>query len=140
MALTCEAALAAAGLSGRIERVQDASAAQAGASLAVWVETTSGARFGADRSGAPRRSSEAIGRFVARSLLEDLRSGGTVDRHAADQLVVFAALARGTSRFAAAQASTHLASNLWLISRFGAGARRDGRSLEVEGLGPAPRA
>jgi RNA 3'-terminal phosphate cyclase (ATP) len=134
MAETCEAELGAAGLRGRIERVHDATAAQPGASLAAWVETTSGARFGADRSGAPRRSSEAIGRFVARSLLEDLRSGATVDRHLADQLVVFAALARGTSRFVAAQATAHLASNLWLISRFGASLRRDGLSIEIDGL------
>jgi RNA 3'-terminal phosphate cyclase (ATP) len=140
MAATCEAALAAAGLRGRIERVRDATAAQAGASLAAWVETTSGARFGADRSGALRRSSEAIGRFVARSLLEDLRSGGTVDRHIADQLVVFAALAGGTSRFVAAQQTAHLASNLWLIERFGAGARRAGRRIEIDGLAVKPRA
>ena len=140
MAATCEAALAAGGLQGRITRVHDQTAAQAGASLAAWVGTTSGARFGADRAGAPRRSSEAIGRFVARSLLEDLRSGGTVDRHSADQLVIFAALARGTSRFVAAQQTAHLASNLWLIGLFGARSRREGNSVEIDGLGLAPPA
>jgi RNA 3'-terminal phosphate cyclase (ATP) len=140
MASSCEAALAAAGLTGRIARVHDEKAAQAGACLAVWLETTSGTRLGADRAGAPRRSSEAIGRFVARSLLEDLRSGASADRHAADQLVVFAALARGRSRFVAAQQSAHLASNLWLASLFGARCRRDGRSVEIEGLALVPGA
>jgi RNA 3'-terminal phosphate cyclase (ATP) len=138
MASTCEAALEAAGLSGRIARVHDEKAAQAGACLAAWLETSGGARLGADRAGAPRRSSEAIGRFVARSLLEDLRSGASVDRHAADQLVVFAALARGTSRFVVAQQTAHLASNLWLAAHFGARFRRDGRGVEIDGLAFAP--
>jgi RNA 3'-terminal phosphate cyclase (ATP) len=140
MAATCEAALAAGGLAGGIARVHDETAAQPGACLAVWLGTTSGTRFGADRAGAPRRSSEAIGRFVARSLLEDLRSGATVDRHAADQLAIFAALARGTSRFVATGPSAHLESNLWLIERFGARVRREGRRVEIEGLAAAPGA
>jgi RNA 3'-terminal phosphate cyclase (ATP) len=137
MAATCEGALREAGLRGQIARVHDTSAAQPGASLAAWVATTSQLRLGADRAGAPRRSSEAIGRFVARSLLDDLRSGATVDRHTADQLVVFAALAQGTSRFVPARETAHLASNLWLIELFGARSRRAGRCVEIDGLSAA---
>jgi hypothetical protein len=40
----------------------------------------------------------------------------------------------------AAQATAHLASNLWLISRFGASSRRDGLSIEVDGLAVPARA
>ncbi len=135
MARTCEDRLVAAGLRCRIERVDDERAPQAGASLCVWAESSSGCRFGADRAGAPRRSSEAIGRFVARRFLADVSSGGTTDRHLADQLVVFAALGRGTSRWIPASWTEHLDSNLWLAGLFGAVAERvDGR-VEVEGIG-----
>jgi len=135
MARTCEGRLVAAGLRCAIERVDDERAPQAGASLCVWAESSTRCRFGADRAGARRRSSEAIGRFVAKRFLADIVGGGTVDRHLADQLVVFAALARGTSRWVPARWTEHLASNLWLAERFGAAVQRVGRSVEVQGIG-----
>lgn len=88
MASVCEAELKAAGLSCSIERLDDTTSQHAGANLAIWAESTTGCRLGADRAGALRRSSEAIGKYVAASFLQDARSGATVDRHVADQLVV----------------------------------------------------
>jgi RNA 3'-terminal phosphate cyclase (ATP) len=61
-----------------------------------------------------------------------------VDRHLADQLVLFAALARGATRFFVPRDSEHLRANLWLVQQFGARARRDGPQVEVEGLGLRP--
>ena len=139
MARTCEEALAAGGLRCAIERVDDGTASGAGAGLAVWAETSTGCLLGADCAGAPRRSSEAIGRRVARALLEDLASGASVDRHLADQLVLFACVARGTTRWRVPAESEHLRTNLWLAERFGARTRREGASVEVEGLGLGPR-
>jgi RNA 3'-terminal phosphate cyclase (ATP) len=135
MARSCEEQLMATGLRCEIERREDSRAPQAGASLCVWAESSTGCRFGADRAGAPRRSSEAIGRFVAKRFLADLESGGTTDRHLADQLVVFAALARGESRWIPARPTPHLDSNLWLVEHFGARVRREGRSVGVIGIG-----
>lgn len=140
MARACEEQLAAAGLECAIERIEDTSATRPGAGLAVWTETSGGCLLGADCAGAPRRSSEAIGRRVAQALLEDLASGASVDRHAADQLVLFAALAHGTTRYRVPSASDHLRTNLWLAERFGARSRRDGPRIEVEGLGLRTRA
>ncbi|MEN8158728.1 MAG: RNA 3'-terminal phosphate cyclase [Myxococcota bacterium] len=140
MARTCEARLADHGLRCTIERVDDSSASRPGAGLAVWAETEAGCRLGADRAGAPRRSSEAIGRYVARTLLADLASGASVDRHLADQLVLFAALAKGTTRYRVPEESVHLRTNLWLAERFGARARCDARTVEVTGLGLLPGA
>jgi len=135
MALACEARLAVAGLSAGIERVEDTAASHPGASLAVWAATSTGCRLGADRAGAPRRSSEAIGRFVADRLLADLGSHATVDRHLADQLVFFAALARGGSRWRTPQLTAHLSTNLALAERFGVRARCANGVVDVEGLG-----
>jgi RNA 3'-terminal phosphate cyclase (ATP) len=135
MAESCRSVLAHGGLDARIECVEDESSAQAGASLAVWAHTETGCRLGADRAGAPRRSSESIGRHVATALLEDLASGAGTDRHLADQLVLFAALARGRSRWSVPRVSEHVESNVWLVGHFGVRARCEGRTVEVEGLG-----
>jgi len=69
MASVCQDHLTAAGLSCAIERVDDTTAHHAGASLAIWAESTTGGRVGADRAGAIGRSSEAIGAFVAKTFV-----------------------------------------------------------------------
>jgi RNA 3'-terminal phosphate cyclase (ATP) len=135
MAFACQERLTAAGLSCAIERVDDTTAAHAGANLAVWAESTTGCVFGADRAGALGRSSEAIGTFVAKTFLQDVRSGATVDRHAADQLVLFAALAHGRSRYIVSRETEHLATNLWLIGQFGARGVVEGKQVVIDGLG-----
>jgi len=134
MARVCAQRLTEAGLSSTIDQVYDTTALHAGASLAIWAESSTGCRFGADRAGALRRSSEAIGRFVAATFLEDLATGATVDRHVADQLVLFAALARGTSCYRAPRQTDHLDSNLWLAERFGAKVELQGQQVVIEGL------
>ncbi len=135
MAHVCEQRLVEGGLSCQIERVADTTALHAGASLAVWAETATGCLLGADRAGALRRSSEAIGRFVAATLLEDLATGATVDRHVADQLVLFAALADGTSRYVVPRQTDHLDSNLWLIAQFGVRGECRDQQVVIKGLG-----
>lgn len=135
MARTCEQQLAAAGLPCRIERVADTTALHAGACLAVWAKTSTQCYLGADRAGALGRSSEAIGRYVAASLLADLTSGATIDRHGADQLALFAALAQGTSRYLVPRITEHLESNLWLASQLGAHGECRGHEVIVAGLG-----
>jgi RNA 3'-terminal phosphate cyclase (ATP) len=137
MALACEARLASAGLAAAIERVEDTAASHPGASLAVWASTSTGCLLGADRAGAPRRSSEAIGRFVADQLLADLSTHATVDRYLADQLVFFAALARGRSRWRTPRRTEHLTTNLALAERFGVRTRCVDGVVDVSGLGLA---
>jgi len=134
MAAACEEGLREAGLAASIARVYDQAAMHAGAGLGVWAETSTGCRFGADRAGRYGRTSEAIGRYVAASFLEDLRSGATVDRFLADQLVLFAAVADGTSRYITPRRTAHLESNLWLIGLFGAASTIDDRHVTIEGL------
>ena len=138
MARVCEAELGAAGLACTVERVLDVLSSQAGASLAVWAQTSTGCLIGADRAGAPHRTSESIGHFVASSLLADLAAGGTVDRHAADQLVLFGALAAGVSRYMTPALTDHLQTNLWLAEQFGAQVRCERRQVELDGIGLKP--
>jgi RNA 3'-terminal phosphate cyclase (ATP) len=135
MASACRDYLTESGLSCGIERVDDTTAHHTGASLAIWAESTTGGRLGADCAGAIGRSSEAIGAFVAKTFLQDLRAGATVDRHVADQLVLFTALARGTSSYLVPRETEHLATNLWIIEQFGARGTVEGRQVVVDGLG-----
>ena len=115
MAQKCRETLMARGYDARIEAIYDDTALQAGAALAVYVQTDAGCIIGADMAGQPRRSSEEIARYVARTLVEDLSTGATVDRYLADQLILYAALAEGLSEYRLPRMTEHVETNLWLV-------------------------
>ncbi len=136
MAAAANRLLAIAGYAADIEARYDDSALQPGACLAAFADLSSGARLGSDRAGALRRSSEAIGEYVARQLIEDLQTGATLDRYAADQIIPWAALAAGESRFRIPRVSEHIESNAWLSRQFlGAEIRIEEHELVVKGVG-----
>ena len=137
MADACQEVLKQQRLQADFRLLDDDTAPQAGAVLALFAEGPD-ALLGADQAGALRRPSEAIGRFVARTLLEDVQSGATVDRYLADQVIIFAALAAGTSTFLLPQITEHVQTNIWLVETIlGARAHLDGRLLRIEGVGYA---
>jgi RNA 3'-terminal phosphate cyclase (ATP) len=77
---------------------------------------------------------------VATTLLEDVDSGATVDRHLADQLIIFAALAQGTSEFCIPRVTDHVQTNSWLVeTMLGARVHLEGRQLRIQGIGYEPR-
>lgn len=136
MATAVSRSLGVAGYHAAIEVLYDEKAQQAGAGLAVFADFHSGARIGADRAGALRRSAEAIGKYVAHQLLEDVQSGATLDRYASDQIIPLAALAAGESRFRVPRVSAHVESNAWLSREFlGAEVKVEGHELVVKGVG-----
>jgi RNA 3'-terminal phosphate cyclase (ATP) len=135
MAVSCQQVLRQQGLTLDIRTIDDDTALQAGAGLAVFAEGP-GTMMGADRAGALRRSAESIGRFVAHSLLEDLDSGAAVDRHLADQMVIFVSLAEGTSEFLIPTATDHVQTNSWLVETvLSARTQIDGQLLRIHGVG-----
>jgi RNA 3'-terminal phosphate cyclase (ATP) len=125
MANACDGVLRKEGYAAEIEVVNDSiespaferPSPQPGAALAVWARTDTGCLIGADMAGAPRRSAEFIGETAARMLLEDLDSRGTTDRHLADQIIPFAALAKGRSTFLVPRITDHVEARLWLVER-----------------------
>jgi len=136
LAQSCQEVLAARGLRAEFQIVHDNRAVQAGAALALFAEDRNGIRLGADQAGAPGRSSESMGKAVAHMLLEDLATGATVDRHLADQLVLYAALAQGTSEFHIPRWTDHVEANLWLVQEIlGAQWELEGNLLRVRGVG-----
>ncbi len=139
MAERCEQLLKNHGHRTRIAKVEDASAAQPGAALVAWAVTDRDCILGADQAGKPRRSSEKIGAFVARSLLEDLASGASTDRHTADQLIMFAALATGVTEYSIPSVTDHVETNLWLVQTLlGAQTRVREKSVTIEGIAYQP--
>jgi RNA 3'-terminal phosphate cyclase (ATP) len=139
MAYECRDRVSRAGYVADIELRHDAQASQKGAALSVWAETSTGCLIGADRAGRPGRRSEDIGRFVAQNLLQDVAAGATVDRHLADQLVPYCALARGVSRYTIPHATEHVETNSWLVEEIlGAKTRLRENRIEIQGIGYRP--
>ncbi len=134
MAEQCQKLLGEKGYHARIETFDDETALQAGANLALWAETDSGCLLGSDQAGRRGRRSEDIGRYVARSLLEDLEAGATVDRYLGDQLIIYAALGGGATEYTVPRLTEHVDANLWLVERFGARTRLEENTLHIEGL------
>ncbi|MDH4195311.1 MAG: RNA 3'-terminal phosphate cyclase [Nitrospirota bacterium] len=136
MAESAAKALARGGYVADITLMEDTSAEQPGAALALFADCGAGVRLGADRAGALGRRSEDIGRYVVQHLLADFQTGATVDRFAADQIIPFAALAGGTSQFLIPQMTDHVQTGIWLARLFfGAEATTNDHHLEIQGVG-----
>lgn len=110
--------LAALGLQVSIERQllgHDAAVGTGGA-IVCWAEcgqTVLGAARVAERG----VRAEALGEAVGVELMADLATGAGLDVHAADQLLVFLALAGGGS-FSVRSLSLHARTAIWLIEQF----------------------
>lgn len=140
MAKAARNILSRAGYETEIESVYDNKSVQPGAAFAAFADLERGARLGADMAGAPNRRSETIGRDVARQLLEEIRAESTLDRYASDQIIPFASLAHGESRFAIPALTEHIQSGAWLSRELlGAEVRTEGRLLVIHGIGFKPR-
>ncbi|NGX63888.1 MAG: RNA 3'-terminal phosphate cyclase [Candidatus Anoxychlamydiales bacterium] len=120
--------------------IYDTSAHQKGASLTSWIETTTGCLIGMDVAGKIGRTSETIGKMVAKQLFEDFLSKSTVDRYTADQLIIYAALAKGTSKYIIPKMTEHIDTNLWLIQKFlNAKYEINNNMLTIYGIGYKPK-
>lgn len=88
-----------------------------GGALVLWAETERtvlGAAVLAERG----KPSERIGEEAALALAAELASGATLDVHAADQLLIYLASAKGPSTFLVREASGHLRTIAWLVPKF----------------------
>jgi RNA 3'-terminal phosphate cyclase (ATP) len=136
MADAAQEVLGRAGHRADIDVQYDRESLQPGAVLALFADLGEGVRLGADQAGALRRTAEFIGKHVAKQLLEDMKTGATVDRFAADQIIPFAALAEGESQFRVTAVTDHLLTNLWLAEKFlGVRATLNDYTLSMTGVG-----
>jgi len=92
-------------------------AAGTGGAITVWAASDA-ARIGACRVAQRGVRAEALGEAVGHELAADLASGATLDTHAADQILIYLALAEGDSSFSVREVTSHARTAMWLISQF----------------------
>ncbi len=73
--------------------------------------------LGGDSLGAKGKPAERVGEEAARKLIEDLKTGKALDRHASDMLIPFAALADGKSVLGGARLTLHAYTNLLVVDK-----------------------
>jgi RNA 3'-phosphate cyclase len=99
-----------------VESLDSARAMGRGGAIVVWARTEHTV-LGAGRVAELGVRAETLGAAVGEELVSDLAAGATVDLHAADQLLVYLALARGGS-YLARSLTTHAQTAMWLIEQF----------------------
>jgi RNA 3'-terminal phosphate cyclase (ATP) len=77
-----------------------------------------GPQAGFDALGARGKPAEKVADEVADAFLHYQRTQAGVDRHLADQVVLYLAQARGPSRLTTAEITSHLLTNIWVIEQF----------------------
>lgn len=88
-----------------------------GGAIVLWAHCGSG-MLGAAATAQRGVPAERLGEEAGRALRAEIESGATLDLHAADQMLVYAALADGPSHFTVRTLSSHASTTLWLIRHF----------------------
>lgn len=127
---------------GEISIDTDTPAIGVGSGVVLWAEYENSI-VGADSLGERGKRAETVGREAAEKLLRVILSGASVDSHALDNVVIYMALAQGTSVISSNEASSHAETAVWLCSQLtGASFRveKDDRAVRVvaEGIGFRP--
>jgi RNA 3'-terminal phosphate cyclase (ATP) len=88
-----------------------------GGAVTLWAEDAQGV-LGAARVAQRGVRAETLGESAGAELAADLAAGAALDAHAADQVLVYLALARGESSFTARGLSSHARTAMWLLPQF----------------------
>lgn len=97
--------------------VRDVASPGAGAAV-VLIAECEGRRAGFSALGQRGRPMEAVAGEACAALKDWLKTGAACEEHLADQLVLPAALASGTSRWTTARVTEHLRTVLWVVPQF----------------------
>ena len=97
----------------KVEETSEAAIGPGGA-IVLWTEheNTVLGSSGLARKGVP---AEALGQAAADEVVEDLRAHASLDIHAADQVLLYSALAKGESRFSVREITKHMETTMWLL-------------------------
>lgn len=95
----------------------DAEAVGQGGAVVLWADREHSV-LGAGRVAERGVPAEGLGGDAGRELARDIDQGAGLDVHAADQVLIYCALARGLSTFTVGALSSHAETTLWLLSRF----------------------
>jgi len=108
-----------------------------GTCITLWAECENSV-LGGDALGKKGKPAEEVGREAANSLLEAIRSGAALDKHMADQILLYLSLAKGKSRVSVEGITQHCLTNAHVIRKIlGIEVRIDEKRkiIEVDGIG-----
>ena len=88
-------------------REQPQDAVGAGSGIVLWAETESGCRIGGSSVGRKGVDSTQTAREAVEELVRGLKDGGCVDEYLQDQMLIFLALAKGTSKVSCGPLTLH---------------------------------
>jgi len=88
-----------------------------GGALVLWTEHENTV-LGADALAEKGVTAEKVGEEAGEEMVSDLRAHASLDVHASDQVLIYAALALGESRFSAREVSSHALTAMWLLDAF----------------------
>jgi RNA 3'-terminal phosphate cyclase (ATP) len=88
-------------------RERDEDVVGAGGGILLWAETDDGCLIGGSAVSTREKKPEMVGEEAARELVRNLSHGGCVDEYLQDQIIVFLALAKGTSIVKAGPITDH---------------------------------
>ncbi len=77
-----------------------------------------GPRAGFSSLGARGKPAEQVADEAVDAYLAFRKSGAALDRHLADQILIYLALAKGPSSFTTEAVTSHLITNVWVIEQF----------------------
>ncbi len=112
-----------------------------GSGIVLWAISDKGEIIGADAVGEKGKPAEQVGQEAAMKLVEDLRTGKAFDRHMADMLIPYIALAEGYSKIGVAKLTLHTITNIYITEKIlGVKFKVDGKEdqpgiIEVQGIG-----
>ncbi len=101
----------------RVEALARDAAMGTGGAITLWAESEAGL-LGASRVAERGVRAEALGAAAGSELAADLAAGAALDVHAADQVLVYMAMAQGGSSFATRAVSSHAHTAMWLLEQF----------------------
>lgn len=88
-----------------------------GGAVVLWTEHENTV-IGADALAERGVTAETVGQDAGEEMVSDLRAHASLDVHASDQVLIYAALAKGESRFSAREVSSHALTAMWLLEAF----------------------
>lgn len=74
--------------------------------------------IGTDNLGKLGKRAEDVGKEAALELLREQKSGACLDKHLADQILPFLALAKNRSKVTVSEITNHCQTNIWVIEKF----------------------
>ncbi|MFQ6049420.1 MAG: RNA 3'-terminal phosphate cyclase [Candidatus Paceibacterales bacterium] len=74
--------------------------------------------IGTDNLGKLGKRAEDVGKEAALELLKEQKSNACLDKHLADQILPYVALAKGKSKVTVSEITNHCKANIWVIEKF----------------------